>query len=87
LTISTVEYQPNGVRVTMRDSGPGMSAETLEQIFDAFYTTKSGGLGMGLSISRSIIEAHGGHLWAAANEPHGASFEFALPLHPANVEQ
>jgi PAS domain S-box-containing protein len=87
LTISTVEDQPNGVRVTIRDSGPGMSAETLEQIFDAFYTTKSGGLGMGLSISRSIIEAHGGHLWAAANEPHGASFEFALPLHPANVEQ
>jgi PAS domain S-box-containing protein len=87
LTISTVEDQSNGVRVAIRDSGPGMSAETLEQIFDAFYTTKSGGLGMGLSISRSIIEAHGGHLWAAANVPHGASFELALPLHPANVEQ
>jgi signal transduction histidine kinase len=87
LTISTVEDQSNGVHVAIRDSGPGMSAETLERIFDAFYTTKSGGLGMGLSISRSIIEAHGGRLWAAPNAPHGASFEFTLPLRATNAEQ
>jgi PAS domain S-box-containing protein len=91
LTISTVEDQSNGVHVAIRDSGLGMSAATLERIFDAFYSTKPGGLGMGLSISRSIIEAHGGRLWATANTPHGASFEFTLPLHPAkyrtNIER
>ena len=53
--------------------------QTLERVFEAFYTTKPGGLGMGLSICRSIIEAHGGRLWASANLPRGASFQFALP--------
>ena len=87
LTISTAERQPDGVHVAIRDSGPGMPPATLEHVFDAFYTTKSGGLGMGLSISRTIMEAHGGCLFAAANEPRGASFEFTLPAHPANIEQ
>jgi C4-dicarboxylate-specific signal transduction histidine kinase len=68
-----------GVLVGVRDTGPGLAPKTLEHVFEAFYTTKPGGLGMGLSICRSIIEAHGGRLWASANQPRGASFQFALP--------
>jgi len=86
LTICTAEGQPDGVHVAIRDSGPGIDPATLEHVFEAFYTTKSGGLGMGLSISRSIMEAHGGRLWATANAPCGASFEFTLPAHPADIE-
>ena len=78
LLISTKEDQ-TGVVVAVRDSGPGIDPEHLEQVFDAFYTTKSDGTGMGLSICRSIIHAHGGKLWAEANEPRGAVFQFALP--------
>ena len=78
LLIST-RNEPDGVSVEVRDSGPGFAPETLERVFEAFYTTKPGGLGMGLSICRSIIEAHGGRLWASANLPRGASFQFALP--------
>jgi signal transduction histidine kinase len=70
------------VLVGVRDSGPGLAPETLEHVFDAFYTTKPGGLGMGLSICRSMIEAHGGRLWATANLPRGASFQFTLPAMP-----
>jgi len=57
----------------------GLAPEQAEQIFKAFYTTKADGTGMGLSISRSIIESHGGHLWATANQPRGAVFQFTLP--------
>jgi signal transduction histidine kinase len=71
--------EPDGVSVEVRDSGPGFAPAALDRVFEAFYTTKPGGLGMGLSICRSIIEAHGGRLWASANMPHGASFQFALP--------
>jgi PAS domain S-box-containing protein len=78
LLIST-RNEPDGMSVEVRDSGPGFALETLEHVFEAFYTTKPGGLGMGLSICRSIIEAHGGRLWASANLPRGASFQFALP--------
>jgi len=78
LLIST-RNEPDGVSVEVRDSGPGFAPETLEHVFEAFYTTKPGGLGMGLSICRSIIEAHNGRLWASANLPRGASFQFALP--------
>jgi PAS domain S-box-containing protein len=66
------------VLVTVQDSGPGLPAEDPERIFESFYTTKQNGLGMGLSISRSIIEAHGGRLWASANAPRGAVFQFAV---------
>ena len=69
----------DGVLVAVRDSGPGLDAEGLAHLFDAFYTTKPGGLGMGLAISRSIIEAHGGRLWATPNVPRGAVFQFTLP--------
>jgi signal transduction histidine kinase len=78
LLISTKEEQ-SGVVVAVRDSGPGIDPEHLEQVFDAFYTTKPSGTGMGLSICRSIIDAHGGKLWTAANEPRGALFQFTLP--------
>ena len=79
LLISTEQSRPNGVLVAVRDSGPGIDPEHIERVFEAFYTTKSSGVGMGLSICRSIIEAHGGRLWADANEPRGAAFRFTLP--------
>jgi len=78
LLIST-EQDHRGVLVAVRDSGPGVDLSYLERVFDAFYTTKSSGMGMGLSICRSIIEAHGGRLWASENLPRGASFQFTLP--------
>jgi C4-dicarboxylate-specific signal transduction histidine kinase len=79
LSISTEQNQTNGVLVAVRDSGPGIDPTRLEQVFEAFYTTKSSGVGMGLSICRSIIDTHGGRLWAEANEPRGAVFQFTLP--------
>jgi C4-dicarboxylate-specific signal transduction histidine kinase len=82
LLISTEKSPSNEVSVAVRDSGPGLAQENLERIFDAFYTTKPGGLGMGLSICRSIIEAHGGQLWAIASVPRGAIFTFTVPAHP-----
>ena len=78
LSISTAEDHA-GVIVAVRDSGPGIDPLHLERVFNAFYTTKPSGIGMGLSICRSIIEAHGGRLWAEANEPRGAVFQFTLP--------
>jgi len=66
--------------VEVRDSGPGIDPGLGDQLFEAFYTTKAGGTGMGLSISRSIIEAHGGRLWATPNQPQGAVFQFSLPV-------
>jgi PAS domain S-box-containing protein len=78
LSIST-EQDHAGVLVAVRDSGPGIDPTHLQRVFDAFYTTKSSGVGMGLSICRSIIAAHGGRLWAEANEPRGAVFQFTLP--------
>jgi PAS domain S-box-containing protein len=78
LLISTEQHH-TGVLVAVRDSGPGIDSTHLEHVFEAFYTTKSGGVGMGLSICRSIIDAHGGRLWAEANEPRGTIFQFTLP--------
>jgi PAS domain S-box-containing protein len=78
LSIITGQDQA-GVRVAVRDSGPGIDPDHRERIFQAFYTTKSSGTGMGLSICRSIINAHGGRLWVEANEPRGAVFQFILP--------
>ena len=79
LTIGTEIAESRDVHVTVRDSGPGLDPARLGRLFEAFYTTKQGGLGMGLSICRSIIEAHGGRLWAEANEPRGAVFRFTVP--------
>jgi len=78
LLIST-EHDETGVLVAVRDSGPGIDPTHLEHVFEAFYTTKSRGMGMGLSVCRSIIGAHGGRLWAEPNEPRGAVFQFILP--------
>jgi C4-dicarboxylate-specific signal transduction histidine kinase len=79
MLISTGMSESGGVLVAVRDSGPGLAPATVERLFEAFYTTKPSGLGLGLSICRSIIEAHNGRLWASANLPRGASFQFALP--------
>jgi len=68
-----------GVRIGVRDTGPGLSPESLSRLFEPFYTTKPEGMGMGLSICRSIIEAHGGRLWAIPCEPQGALFQFTIP--------
>jgi signal transduction histidine kinase len=78
LSIST-EQDQMGVFVAVGDSGPGIEPDDRERVFKSFYTTKSGGTGMGLSICRSIIDAHGGRIWAEANEPRGAVFQFTLP--------
>jgi PAS domain S-box-containing protein len=78
LSISTEQHH-TGVLVAVRDSGPGIDPTNLERVFEAFFTTKSRGVGMGLSICRSIIDAHGGRLWAEANEPRGTIFQFTLP--------
>jgi C4-dicarboxylate-specific signal transduction histidine kinase len=83
LLISTEQDQDHrGVLVAVRDSGPGIDPSHFERVFDAYYTTKSSGMGMGLSICRSIINAHGGRLWAEANEPRGTIFQFTLPTVP-----
>jgi PAS domain S-box-containing protein len=75
--------EPDGVSVEVRDSGPGFTPAAVERVFEAFYSTKAGGLGLGLSICRSIIEAHNGRLWASPNLPRGAVFRFIAPAHPA----
>jgi signal transduction histidine kinase len=80
LLIKTERQDSNGVRLTVRDAGVGLSPQSLDSLFDAFYTTKSGGMGIGLFVSRSIIERHHGRLWAVPNEgAPGASFSFSIP--------
>jgi signal transduction histidine kinase len=78
LVVGSNADAPDGVIVTVRDSGPGLKPESIDHLFDPFYTTKPTGMGMGLSICRSITEAHGGRLWASANVPQGAVFQFTL---------
>ena len=85
LSISS-ERTPDGVLVSVADSGPGFDADGAGRLFNAFYTTKAEGLGMGLAISRSIIEAHGGRLWATTREDGGALFQFSLPLESADFD-
>ena len=80
LLINSRRDDAEGVLVAVADTGPGLAEGALEQAFGAFYTTKPGGLGLGLSICRSIIEAHDGRLWAGANEGRGAVFQFTLPV-------
>ena len=82
MLISTGKAEPEGVLVAVQDSGPGLTPASLEHLFEAFYTTKPGGLGMGLSVCRSIIEAHRGRLWATANVTHGTVFQFTVPAQP-----
>ena len=80
LRIRTAQQSPDSVLVVVQDSGIGLDPAQLERIFDAFYTTKQGGMGFGLSVSRSIIEAHGGRIWAALNEGPVLTFRFDLPI-------
>jgi signal transduction histidine kinase len=79
LIITTWNIDTDRVQVSVEDSGPGLDPNTANRIFEPFYTTKASGMGMGLSISRSILQNHGGRLWATANEGRGASFHFRLP--------
>jgi PAS domain S-box-containing protein len=79
LSIRTEQRGPEGVLIAVHDSGPGVDPEHLKRVFEPFYTTKTSGLGMGLSICRSIIDAHGGRLWAETDEARGAVFQFTLP--------
>jgi C4-dicarboxylate-specific signal transduction histidine kinase len=78
LRISTTRNASGGILVAVRDSGPGLDPKMVDRLFDPFYTTKPEGIGMGLAICNSIVEAHGGRLWASANEPRGAVFQFTL---------
>jgi len=80
ITIGTSRHDAGSVLVSVSDSGPGVAAADAERLFEPFYTSKAGGMGMGLSICQSIVEAHGGRLWASANVPRGAVFQFTLPV-------
>jgi signal transduction histidine kinase len=80
LVIRSRRDETQQVLVSVTDCGVGISAENADRLFNAFFTTKSSGMGMGLSICRSIMEGHGGRLWATANVPHGATFQFTLPV-------
>ena len=84
LSVVSSNHQPNGVLVAVRDTGEGLDSANLDRVFDAFFSTKPDGMGMGLAISRTIIESHGGRLWADANSPHGAVFQFSLPIGDGN---
>ena len=79
LVIRSAQDATRRVLVSVTDCGVGIAPEDADRLFNAFFTTKSGGMGMGLSICRSIVEAHGGQLWATADVPHGATFQFTLP--------
>jgi C4-dicarboxylate-specific signal transduction histidine kinase len=83
LSISTAR-EMDGVALTVRDTGVGIDPQQIETVFEAFHTTKPGGMGMGLAVSRSIIEGHGGRLWAEPNEPRGAIFKFTIPSEKGN---
>jgi signal transduction histidine kinase len=78
--VSTVYNASEGVRVSVRDTGPGIGTEDMPHLFEPFYTTKPRGMGMGLSICRSIVEDHGGRLWASEHEPKGALLQFTIPV-------
>ena len=80
LIIRSKKDGPNNALVTVSDSGKGFETEAVDHLFDAFYTTKGNGLGIGLAIARTIVEAHGGRVWAAPGTPRGAIIEFNLPL-------
>ena len=80
ITIRTAYDGKDNVEVVVEDSGPGIPSERLPLLFDSFFTTKPHGMGLGLSIVRSIVEAHGGRIWAENNSSGGACFRFTLPV-------
>jgi signal transduction histidine kinase len=82
MLIRTESEQNGNVRLTVQDAGVGLDRLNIEKLFESFYTTKSHGMGIGLSVSRSIIEMHHGQLWAEPNDGPGATFCFSIPCHP-----
>jgi len=80
LTVSSMLAEPSGVLVAIKDTGAGLDPAVAERMFQPFFTTKSDGLGMGLAICRSIVEAHGGRLWVSPRAPHSADVRFTVPL-------
>jgi signal transduction histidine kinase len=84
LRIRAQPHEAGQVLVTVQDTGVGLDPQSLARLFEPFYTTKPESMGLGLSISRSIIEAHGGRLWASANDEQGATFQFTLPADDGN---
>ena len=87
LTISTARDEPDRLRVVVQDTGMGFDPEAANRLFEAFYTTKSSGMGIGLSVSRSIIETHHGRIWAARNDGPGATFSFSIPRAPERLPE
>jgi len=85
LLIRTCKYDSDNVLVEVKDSGIGLQPESIDQLFKTFFTTKVKGMGMGLAISRSIVDSHGGWLWATLNSDYGATFQFTLPIRPDSV--
>ena len=83
MLITTSQPELHALCIGVQDTGPGLGQETFSRLFEPFYTTKPNGMGMGLTICRSIIEAHGGRLWATACQPYGALFQFTIPARPA----
>ncbi len=79
LVISTQASGADQIRVAVQDAGVGLDPQNIDQLFEAFYTTKSSGMGMGLSVSRTIVASHGGRLWAVPNDGPGATFQFTVP--------
>ena len=86
LVIRTEREEGDRVRLSVQDAGVGFEPQDEGRLFDAFYTTKSGGMGIGLSVSRSIIESHHGRLWAAPNDGPGATFSFSIPRQPESAK-
>jgi PAS domain S-box-containing protein len=85
LAVRSCNYDSDTILLEVKDAGVGLQPENLDQLFKTFFTTKAKGMGMGLAISRSIIDAHGGRLWATVNTDHGATFQFTLPIRPESV--
>jgi signal transduction histidine kinase len=83
--VKTERDEDDHVRVTVQDSGVGFDPDVAEKLFEAFYTTTDDGMGIGLCVSRSIIESHGGRLWAAPNDGPGATFSFSIPRAPGSL--
>jgi len=84
--IETARCEPSFLEIRVTDTGPGLAPEALEKVFEPFYTTKADGIGIGLALSRSIVDAHGGRLWATAGPRRGATFHLTLPMATAAEE-